>query len=94
MIHLLDMPASVTRVWKTIIPTHRIKEEYSRTSVMWTPEGRPKSVHNSKVSTLVKLSVAMATVYIIENKRAGQKLSTVVGCPQRWGVHRARFYCS
>ena len=31
---------------------------YSRTSVMWTPKGRTKSVHNSEVSTLVKLGVA------------------------------------
>ena len=35
--------------------------EYSRTSVMWTPEGRAKSIHNSEVSTLVKLGVARAT---------------------------------
>ncbi len=33
-------------------------DDYSRTSVMWTPEGRTKSVHNSEVSTLVKLGVA------------------------------------
>ena len=32
---------------------------YSRTSVIWTPAGRTKSVHNSEVSTLVKLGVAM-----------------------------------
>ncbi len=34
-------------------------KHYSRTSVMWTPEGRTKSVHNSEVSTLVKLGLAM-----------------------------------
>ncbi len=33
-------------------------KNYSRTSVMWTPKGRTKSVHNSEVSTLVKLGVA------------------------------------
>ncbi len=76
---------------------------------MWTPKGRTKSVHNSKVSTLVKLGVAMGhrlhtmvpflsshkglSCTYKENKPAGQKVSTKVGCPQRWGVHRARFYC-
>ncbi len=34
---------------------------YSRASVMWTPKGWTKSVHNSEVSTLVKLGVAIAT---------------------------------
>ncbi len=28
-----------------------------------------------------------------ENKQAGQKVYTVVGCPQRCGVHRRGFYC-
>ena len=32
----------------------------SRTSVMWTPEGQTIRVHNSEVSTLVKLGVAMS----------------------------------
>ena len=32
--------------------------KYSRASVMWTPKGRTKSVHISKVSTHVKLGVA------------------------------------
>ncbi len=31
---------------------------YSRTSLMWTAKGQTKSVHNSEVSTLVKLGVA------------------------------------
>ena len=30
---------------------------YSRTSIMWTPESRTKSVHNSKVSAVVKGAV-------------------------------------
>ena len=52
---------------------------YSRTSLMWTPKGRAKSLHNSEVSTVTK--------------RVGKKVSTVPGCPQKWGVHRAGFYC-
>ena len=32
--------------------------KYSRTSLMWTAKGQTKSVHNSEVSTLVKLGVA------------------------------------
>ena len=57
---------------------------YSRTSLMWTAEGRTKSVHNGEVSTLVKLGVATdhTTAYIGKTKRAGRKVSTVVGCPQ------------
>ncbi len=68
---------------------------------MWTPKGRAKSVHNSEVSTLVKLGVATLVKLGVamghrykENKQAGQKVSTEVGCPQRWGVHRAGFYCT
>ena len=62
--------------------------KYSRTSVMWTPKGRTKGVHNSEVSTLVKLGVATGHIadhkqdYIGKTKRAGRKVSTVVGCPQ------------
>ncbi len=68
---------------------------YSITSLMWTAKGRTKSVHNSEVSTLVKPVVATGykAHYIGKTKRAGRKVSTVVGCPQQWGVHRARFYC-
>ena len=60
----------------------RPKGKYSRTSLMWTPEGRPKSVHNSEVSTVLRLMK-----YIGKTERAGGKVSTVVGCPQLWGVH-------
>ena len=50
---------------------------------MWTPEGWTKSVHNSEVSTLLKLGVAMGhRMHIGKTKRAGRKVSTVVGCPQ------------
>ncbi len=56
---------------------------------MWTPKGRTKSVHNSEVSTLVKLTTVFCLIMhnliglYRENKRAGQKVSTAVGCPQR-----------
>ena len=59
---------------------------YSRASVMWTPKGWTKSVHNSEVSTLVKLGVAM-----------GHRLHTMVpflsshkglSCTCGKGVHR------
>ena len=50
---------------------------YSRTSVMWTSEGRTKSVHNSEVSTLVNLGVTTG-----QHKTPGKK------CPQWWGVHK------
>ncbi len=49
---------------------HQLKVLYSRTSVIWTPKGRTKSVHNSEVSTLVKLDVAM-----------GHRLHTIVPFP-------------
>ncbi len=67
---------------------------------MWTPKGRTKSVHNSEVSTLVKLGVAMGhrlvpfrrshmTYYVhVEN------VSTGVGCPQKRGVHKVGVYCN
>ncbi len=41
---------------KNSIKSWREAWKYSRTSLMWTPEGRPKSVHNSEVSTVVKLT--------------------------------------
>ncbi len=54
--------------------------------------GRKTTVHISEVST-----VHTSETYIIglykENKRAGQKVPTWVGCPHRWGVHKAGFYC-
>ena len=56
---------------------------YSGTSLMWTAKGQTKSVHNSEVSTLVKLGVATGhRPHIGKTKRAGRKVSTVVGCPQ------------
>ena len=61
-----------------------IKSKYSRTSVMWTPKGRAKSVHNSEVSTLVKLGVATGHIahhrYLKSGPRSG--VSTKKGCPQ------------
>ncbi len=53
--------------------------KYSRTLQMWTANGQTKSVHNSEVSTLVKLGVA--TGYRGKPNRLGEK------CPQCWGVH-------
>ncbi len=60
---------------------------YSRTSVMWTPKGRTKSVHNSEVSTLVKLDVPMG--HRLHTKQTGRAksvhrdgVSTKAGCPQ------------
>ncbi len=57
---------------------------YNRTSVMWTPEGRPKSVHYSEVSTVLKL-----TKWTARKNQTGREKSvhsdgvfTVVGCPQ------------
>ena len=60
---------------------------------MWTAEGRTKSVHNSEVSTLVKLGLATGhTAHDVlsywENQTGREKsvhnggVSTVVGCPQ------------
>ncbi len=65
---------------------------------MWTAKGQTKSVHNSEVSTLVKLGVVTghkahnSTLlnvpdigkqdYIVKTKQAGRKVSTVAGCPQ------------
>ncbi len=63
---------------------NRLSAIYSRTSLMWTPEGRTKSVHISKVSI----------DYIRKTQQALRKVSTRLGCPHRWGVHSARFYCT
>ncbi len=41
--------------------------------MIWIPEGRTKSVHNSEMSTLVKLGVA-----------TGQRSH----CPQGWSLHK------
>ena len=58
---------------------------------MWTPKGRTKSVHNSEVSTVVKLTMWTGywtlvkldkQDYIGKTKQAGRKKSTAVGCPQ------------
>ena len=55
---------------------------------MWTAKSQTKSVNNSEVSTLVKLSVATEHTtayhvhYIGKTKRAERKVSTVMGCPQ------------
>ncbi len=52
---------------------------------MWTAKGQTKSVHNSEVSTLVKLGVAMG-------HRAQKPNGPEEKCPQWRGVNRARFY--
>ena len=78
--------------------TESFRITYSRTSVMWTPKGRAKIVHNSEVSTLVKLGVVWATDCtqwyhffnrIIQGKQTGRaksvhkgRVSTKAGCPQ------------
>ncbi len=59
---------------------------------MWTPKGRTKSVHNIELSTLVKLNICTGfgqctTGYIGKPNGPEEK------CPQKWGVHRARFNC-
>ena len=62
---------------------------------MWTPKGRAKSVHNSEVSTLVKLGVAMGQDSIRKRNYHVhvEKVSTGVGCPQK-GVHKVGVYCN
>ena len=45
---------------------------YSRTSLMWTPEGRAKSVHNSGVATVVKQLVSTPANRIIQGKLNGR----------------------
>ncbi len=50
-----SMSLGTVHKWAIFVP------QYSRTSLMWTGKGQTKSVHNSEVSTLVKLGVATAT---------------------------------
>ena len=54
---------------------------------MWTHEGRTKSVHNSKVSTLVKLGVAIGHT-MAYHVHVEKYVSTGVDCPKRRGVHK------
>ncbi len=75
------------------------------TSPLWTPipvetfcPARLFSLHNPiKKWNLFNPFMPTCTFLLIglykENKRAGQKVSTLVGCSQRWCVHRVRFYC-
>ena len=68
---------------------------------MWTPKGRTKSVHNSEVSTLVKLGVAMGhrlhtivpflSWYEVLSCTCGKSvysggMATKEGCPQGGGL--------
>ncbi len=62
---------------------------YSGTSLMWTAKGQTKSVHNSEVSTLVKLGHFRFQWLGLERNQTGREnsvhsggVSTVVGCPQ------------
>ena len=54
--------------------------------------GLKTTVHIGEVST-VHFSESYLIGLYKENKRAGQKVSIWVGCPQRWSVHMAGFYC-
>ena len=80
----------------------QLRFNYSRTSVMWTPKGRTKNVHNSEVSTLVKLGVATGHrlhKFISDFSSAphvinGRPLRTyhvhVEKVSMGWGVHKRR----
>ncbi len=75
----------------------KIGYNYSRTSLMWTAKGQTKSVHNSEVSTLVNLGVAMG--YRAHFESLGyhvhvEQVSIGVDCPQRRDVHKVGFYCN
>ena len=69
---------------------------YSRTSLMWTPDSRTKSIHNSGVSTVVKQLVSTPAKLdcIRKTERALGKVFIMVGCSHRWGVHKVGFYCT
>ena len=61
--------------------------------------GTLKCDHLDYLTTLRKRPLFSHPVLVLPcwdegNKRAGQKVSTVVGCPQRGCVHRMRFYCT
>ncbi len=64
------------------------------TLLRWNSKLGPKiAVHIGEVSTVHTSETYLIGLYR-ENKRAGQKVSTWVRCPQRRGVHRAGFYCT
>ncbi len=60
---------------------------------MWTAKGPAKSVHNSEVSTLVKLGVARATQPTMSYHVHMEQVSIGVDFPQRRDVHKVGFYC-
>ncbi len=59
---LIDSDSSANFSWVSV--THPFCS-YSRTLLMWTPEGQAKSVHNIGVSTLMKQLVSTPAKRIV-----------------------------